>query len=195
MLYHWLQKRFSDRQPLSRYTSDNYPYPVGGGPYDQYVYAAYSALRDYYVTSYAYIGAVSIRSDDADKGSSLFDGAAYGLIAADNFPVSTDALFCNELWKGYYGSLIYKCNVVLQQVALDTTGTPEELKSLARAEARLLRGYAYFTMVRLFGNIPIIDTVLDIAGSNVPNQTLQQYMLLSSRICNMQPHTCPYNGI
>jgi hypothetical protein len=47
------KKDFLDRQPLGRYTADNYPYPTGGGPYDQYIYAAYSALRDYYVTSYA----------------------------------------------------------------------------------------------------------------------------------------------
>ncbi|HYK48045.1 MAG TPA: hypothetical protein VEV83_22860, partial [Parafilimonas sp.] len=127
------KKDFLDRQPLGRYTSDNYPYPTGGGPYDQYVYAAYSALRDYYVTSYGFIGAVSIRSDDADKGSSLFDGSTYGLIAADNFPVFTDALFCNELWKGYYGSLIYKCNVVLREVAHDSSGTSDDVKSLATA--------------------------------------------------------------
>jgi hypothetical protein len=117
---------------------------------------------------------VSIRSDDADKGSSLFDGSTYGLIAADNFPVPTDALFCNELWKGYYGSLIYKCNVALQRIASDTTGTPEDVKTLASAEARFMRGYAYFTMVRLFGNIPIVDTVLDIAQSNVPQSTPAQ---------------------
>lgn len=164
-------KKFLDRQPSARYTTDNYPYPEGGGPYDQFVYAAYSALRDYFVTSYAYIGAVSIRSDDADKGSSLFDGDGYGLIQADNFPVRVDALFGNELWKGYYSSLIYKCNVVLKQVALDTTGTPEATKTLARAEARFMRGYAYFTMVRLFGNIPLIDTVLDVSQSNVAQST------------------------
>ncbi|MBV9962283.1 MAG: RagB/SusD family nutrient uptake outer membrane protein [Parafilimonas sp.] len=161
-------KDFLNRQPLGQYTSDNYPYPVGGGPYDQFVYAAYSSLRDYKVTDYAFISAVSIRSDDADKGSSLFDGVSYGLGGADNFPVAVNAQFVNELWTAYYGDLIYKCNYVLQQVAKDTTATPEATKTLARAEARFLRGYAYFTLERLFGNIPIIDSVLDIQNSVVP---------------------------
>src|SRR5207342_3000317 len=128
-------KDFLDRQPLGRYTTDNYPYPSGGGLYDQYIYAAYSALRDYKITDYAYVGAVSIRSDDADKGSSLFDGVSYGLGGADNFPVTPDAQFGNELWTGYYGDLIYKCNLILQNVARDSTGTSEPTKILAKAEA------------------------------------------------------------
>ena len=161
------KKDFLNRQPLGRYTTDNYPYSPGGGPYDQYIFAAYSSLRDYKITDYAFLGAVSIRSDDADKGSSLFDGVSYGLGGADNFPVSADAQFANELWTAYYGDLIYKCNIVLQQVSLDSTGTPEPVKASARAEARFLRGYAYFTLERLFGNIPIVDTVLDISQSNV----------------------------
>lgn len=162
------KKDFLNRQPLGRYTTDNYPYPPGGGPYDQYIYAAYSALRDYTITDYAFIGAVSIRSDDADKGSSLFDGVSYGLGGADNFPVTPDAQFINELWKGYYGDLIYKSNLVLKNIQADSSGTAESVKALASAEARFLRGYAYFTLERLFGNIPIIDTVLDIKQSVVP---------------------------
>ncbi|MGZ4061262.1 MAG: RagB/SusD family nutrient uptake outer membrane protein [Bacteroidia bacterium] len=161
-------KNFLDRQPLGEYTSGDYPYPSGGGPYDQYIFAAYSSLRDYKVTDYAFVGAVSIRSDDADKGSSLFDGVSYGLGGADNFPVSPTAQFANELWTAYYGDLIYKCNIVLQQVAQDSSGTAESVKASAMGEARFLRGYAYFTLVRLFGNIPIIDTVLDIKNTVVP---------------------------
>ena len=161
------KKDFLDRQPLGRYTTDNFPYLPGQGIYDQYVFAAYSSLRDYKMTDYAFIAAVSIRSDDADKGSSLFDGYPY-LNGSDNFPVPPTTQFANDLWEIYYGDLIYKCNTILQQVALDSTGTSEATKTLARAEARFLRGYGYFTLVRLFGNIPIIDTVLDISQSVVP---------------------------
>lgn len=162
------KKDFLDRQRLGGYTGDNYPYPSGGGPYDQFIFSAYSALRDYKVTDYAFIGATSIRSDDADKGSSLFDGVSYGLGGADNFPVAPTAQFVNELWTAYLGDLVYKCNVVLQQVAQDSAGTAEAVKVSAMGEARFLRGYAYFTLVRLFGNVPIIDSVLSIENSVVP---------------------------
>ncbi len=162
------KKDFLNRQPLDQYTQDNYPFPPGGGIYDQYVNAAYSSLRDFLVSVYDFTAAVSIRSDDADKGSSLFDGDGYGMIAADNFPVTPITLFPNDLWKAYYSSVIYKCNVVLQQVSRDSTGTPEDTKTVARAQAKFIRGYAYFMMVRFFGNIPLIDTILDISESNVP---------------------------
>ena len=161
------KKNFLDRQPLSRYTTDNYPFPSGGGVYDQYIFAAYSSLRHYGVTSYAFIAAVSIRSDDADKGSSFADGYPY-LSGVDNFPVPAFSTMANDLWNAYYGDLIFNCNIVLQKVAQDSTGTPESVKESAMAEAKFLRGYAYFTLERLFGNIPIIDTVLDIQHSVVP---------------------------
>ncbi len=160
-------KSFLDRQPISRYTTDNYPFPSGGGVYDQYIFAAYSSLRHYGVTSYAFVAATSIRSDDADKGSSFADGYPY-LSGVDNFPVPPFSSMVNDLWNAYYGDLIYNCNLVLQKVAQDSSGTPESVKASAMAEARFLRGYAYFTLERLFGNIPIIDTVLDIKNSVVP---------------------------
>lgn len=168
------KKDFLDRHRLGGYNADNYPYPSGGGPYDQFIFAAYSALRDYKVTDYAFTGAVSIRSDDADKGSSLFDGVSYGLGGADNFPVAPTAQFVNELWTAYLGDLVYKCNVVLQQVQKDSSGTAEAVKESAIGEARFLRGYGYFMLVRLFGSVPIIDSVLDIQSSVVSQSTPEQ---------------------
>jgi len=166
------KKNFLDRQPLSRYTTDNYPFPPGGGVYDQYVFAAYSSLRHYGVSSYAFIASVSIRSDDADKGSSFADGYPY-LSGVDNFPVPPFSSMVNDLWNAYYGDLIYNCNNAIKQITPDSSGTPEQ-KASAIAEARFIRGYAYFTMERLFGNIPIIDSVLDIKNSVVPQSTPEQ---------------------
>ncbi len=161
--------KFLDRQPLGRYTIDNYPYPPGSGRYDQFVFSAYSSLRDYQVSAYPFI-ATLIRSDDADKGSSLFDGAEYGLVASDNFTMSPSTGFLNDVWNGY-SNLINKCNIILDVVKKDTTATPEATKTLAQAEARFIRSYAYFTFERLFGNIPLIDSVLTVSGSNVPQST------------------------
>ncbi len=161
------KKNFLDRQPLGQYTTGNYPYPTGGGPYDQYIFAAYANLRDWGVSVFGFIGAVSIRSDDADKGSTPAD--APDQIAMDNFTITPTTGLGNDLWTGYY-SVVTKCNVVLDQVARDSTATPEATKTLARAEARFIRGYSYFMLVRLFGNIPLVDTVLTnvTSESNIP---------------------------
>ena len=159
------KKDFLDRQPLGQYTTDNFPYPQGAGPYDQNIYAAYASLRTYQTTVFGFIGAVSIRSDDADKGSTPADAPAQ--LEMDNFPVTPTNGLTNDLWTGYYAT-ITDCNVILNQVAKDSANTPDATKLLAQGEARFLRGYAYFMLVRLFGNIPIVDTVLvNVSQSNV----------------------------
>ena len=166
ILFPGCKKDFLDRIPLGQYTTGNYPYPSGGGPYDQYIYAAYAGMRTWETSVFGFVGAVSIRSDDADKGSTPADAPTQ--IEMDNFPVTPTNGLTNDLWTGYY-SVISKCNVVLDQVGRDSSGTAEDVKTLAKAEARFLRGYSYFMLVRLFGNIPLVDTVVaDVAQSNIP---------------------------
>ena len=106
------KKNFLDRQPQGQYTEETYPYPGGSGPYDTYLFGAYSELRSFNVHSQSYIAATSIRSDDADKGSTPADGGA-NAIDMDNFPVSASNGFANTLWTGYY-TMISKCNIAVQ---------------------------------------------------------------------------------
>lgn len=163
------KKDFLDRRPQGQYTQDDYPYPGGSGPYDTYLFGAYSDLRSFNVHSQSFICAVSIRSDDADKGSTPADGGANAL-GMDNFPVTPDNGFANTLWTGHY-TLISKCNIALDQIASnkDIIATAEQ-KLQAEGEARFLRAYAYFNLVRFFGRVPLIDKVFADAAaqSNVP---------------------------
>jgi starch-binding outer membrane protein, SusD/RagB family len=151
-------KKFLDTQRQGGYDEENYPYPGGSGPYDQYILGAYSDLRGYNVHADGFIVATSIRSDDADKGSTPSDGGA-DVITMDNFPVLPNNGRANALWTGYYG-LINKCNNTLYQIGTNTAITAsEQIKIQSRAEMKFLRGYAYFMMVRLFGRVPKIDTL------------------------------------
>ncbi len=163
------RKNFLDREPQGQYTQETYPYPGGSGPYDTYLFGAYSELRTFNVHSQAFITATSIRSDDADKGSTPADGGA-NAIDMDNFPVQPNNGFANTLWLGYF-SLVNKCNIAIDQVRnnADIVATPD-VKAQSEAEARFIRGYGYFMLVRLFGRVPIIDTVFTQAASqsNVP---------------------------
>lgn len=167
------KKDFLNRKPLGQYGTENYPYPSGGGPYDQYIYAAYANLRAWEVSVFAFVGAVSIRSDDADKGST--PGDAPDQIAMDNFTITPTTGLCNDLWTGYY-SVIGKCNVVLNKVGTDSSATSAATRASAIAEARFIRGYSYFMLVRLFGNVPLVDTVFtDVtAQSNIPQSSASQ---------------------
>lgn len=186
------KKDFLDTQRQGGYDADNYPYPGGSGPYDQFIFGAYNELRAFNVHSQAFICATSIRSDDADKGSTPADGGA-NAIDMDNFPVSPSNGFGNALWLGYYG-LINKCNVTIKEVNTNTTitSTPQ-VKAQTIGEAKFLRGYAYFMLVRLFANVPIIDTVFDNPASqnNVPQSNAAKVYTLIENDLNYAASVLP----
>ncbi|RZK69896.1 MAG: RagB/SusD family nutrient uptake outer membrane protein, partial [Pedobacter sp.] len=81
---------------------------------------------------------------------------------------------CNALWTGYY-ALINKCNITLDQIANnpDLVAT-DAVKIQSEAEAKFIRGYAYFMLVRLFGRVPLVDKLSTVAGSNIPQSTSEQ---------------------
>lgn len=164
-------QKFLDTERQGAYTAENYPYPGGSGPYDQFVFGAYNDLRSYSVHVDAFVVATSIRSDDADKGSTPADGGA-SVAEMENFPVTSSNGRCNSLWTGYYG-LINKCNSAIINIdTLQSIVATEEIKLQSKAEARYLRGYAYFMLVRFFGNIPKIDTIYaDVTAQPVVRQS------------------------
>ncbi|MCG2615921.1 RagB/SusD family nutrient uptake outer membrane protein [Terrimonas sp. NA20] len=175
-------KKFLDTPRQGEYNEENYPYPGGAGPYDQFILGAYTDLRGYNVHADGFIVATSIRSDDADKGSTASDGGP-DVITMDNFPVLTNNGRANALWTGYYG-LINKCNNTIHQITIrNEIVATEEAKMQARAEARFIRGYGYFMLVRLFGRVPKIDTLFadPAAQNNVPQSTPAEiYSLIES---------------
>jgi starch-binding outer membrane protein, SusD/RagB family len=169
------KRDFLDRTLQGQYTQETYPYPGGSGPYDTYLFGAYSELRSFNVHSQSFIAATSIRSDDADKGSTPADGGS-NAITMDNFPVLPDNGFANTLWLGYF-AMVNKANIAIDQIRnnKDIVAT-DEVKVQSEAEARFLRGYAYFMLVRLYERVPLIDSVLTNAASqsNIPQSSAAQ---------------------
>lgn len=171
-----------DTQRQGGYDEENYPYPGGSGPYDQFIFGAYNELRSFNLHSQSYISITSIRSDDADKGSNVADGGANAL-SMDNFPVLANNGFVNTIWLGNY-TLITRCNSTIKEVNTNTNiVASEEIKQQTKAEARFLRAYAYFNLVRFFGRVPLIDTLFSnpAAQNNVPQSTpAQLYAFIES---------------
>lgn len=164
-----------DTQRQGGYDADNYPYPGGSGPYDQFIFGAYNELRNFNVHSQSFITAASIRSDDADKGSTPADGGA-NAISMDDFPVLPSNGFCNTLWLGYY-TLINRCNNTINEVNTNTQiVSSDQIKQQTIAEARFLRAYAYFNLVRFFGRVPLIDKLFTDPAqqNNIPQSTAIQ---------------------
>lgn len=107
------------------------------------------------VHGFAFIAATNIMSDDADKGSFALDQAnTIGVM--DDFTVTPTDQFCNTLWTGHYNG-IGACNQALKVFKTSTldAATLGELKG----EIRFLRAYYYFTLVRMFGGVPLVYQV------------------------------------
>lgn len=163
---------FLERKPLGRYTTETYP----AGGLSEYVYGMYAELRTWGVHAFAYVGITSITSDDADKGSSPADGPDQK--ALDEFTVLPNNGLINDFYKGHFAA-INKCNVVLQQSDLFKTTISESDYFLSRAEARFIRGYLYFNLVRTFGGVPKVETVLTEEGTfNIGRATKEEIYAL-----------------
>lgn len=146
---------FIEREPVGRFTEDTFP--VGGG-LSSFVFGMYADLRSFNLHTFAFVGITSIRSDDADKGSTPADGAAQREL--DEFTV----LPSNGLVAGFYRAhyeTIAQANLVLERAEELRDEVTEEEYNTARGEAFFIRGYLYFNLVRSFGGVPEIIEVLD----------------------------------
>lgn len=89
----------------------------------------------------------------------------------------------NGVVADYYRSMynvIYRANVVLDN--LDNASTDDK-RAKFEAEAKFVRAYAYFNLVRLFGDLPLVDRVIapleeDVAFTRVPEANI--YSLIVS---------------
>ena len=90
-------------------------------------------------------------SDDAAKGGFPGDQADIELI--DNFQISADNGNIETIWGIYYEG-VSRCNNVIKNVP--DIDMDESLKNRILGEAFFLRGYYYFQLCNIFGNIPLI---------------------------------------
>ncbi|MDB5137838.1 MAG: RagB/SusD family nutrient uptake outer membrane protein [Mucilaginibacter sp.] len=113
------------------------------------------------IDSFQFVIMTDIASDDGDKGSSPDD---YGdAKQIDNLQTPTTNGVINNVWTGYYKG-IARANQALN--ALQNAQFDATTKNRLIAEARFLRGYFYFNMVRLFGGVPLLDKVPTAAEAN-----------------------------
>ena len=78
----------------------------------------------------------------------------------DNFTVNADNLPVNEFWTERY-RLITQANQILKFTPqIDMV---ETTRNAFEGEARFLRAYAYFDLVRIYGDVPIVTKVPELA--------------------------------
>lgn len=152
---------FLDRKPLGTATEGDIT--VGG--VEGKVFGLYGTLRDDGVTGLPMVFMHVMRSDDAIKGSTVTDGAAYEQMA-DFFKYDkSDGWLLLDYWNAHY-KLIYACNDILQTI--DSLKLSTDGDKINQAEAKFFRAYAYFDLVRTFGQVPKIDfKIYNVGDANI----------------------------
>jgi hypothetical protein len=122
--------------------------------------------------------ASEVFSDNCFGGTGSSDGYGYQMMDEFNKLISPSdiSLFSSD-WKAYYQT-IYRCNVLLSkldQVKWDSSTVA--LKAQYKGEARFIRAFCYFDMVRLWEKVPLVLTpTLDNVPQTDPAVTYAQIM-------------------
>jgi hypothetical protein len=128
------------------------------------VSAMYGNLREWKQVAFAAIAIESLGSDDAEKGSDPSD--ATFLNKLDNFTATATEGQILDFWTGQYQE-INLANQVLDNVP--GISMSDALKQRYLAEAKFLRAYAYFRLVRAFGDVPLrLSLPKTAADYNIP---------------------------
>lgn len=128
------------------------------------VNAIYANLREWKQVAFAPIAVESIPSDDAEKGSA--PGDATFMNDFDNFTATSTQGPLSDYWNGQYQE-INLCNQVLDHI--DTIAFDQNLKNRYIGEAKFVRAYAYFRLVRAFGDVPLrLHLPKDATEFNIP---------------------------
>ncbi|HEU5185315.1 MAG TPA: RagB/SusD family nutrient uptake outer membrane protein [Gemmatimonadaceae bacterium] len=118
--------------------------------------ATYSALREWRVHVFSWLGLTEIASDDATKGSVPADAGF--LLDLDNLNFDPGNLAFSDPWGGYYRA-INLANVAIAGIS-GMNNLDAALKERLIGENKFLRAYYYFFLVRAFGGVPLITAPL-----------------------------------
>ncbi|GAB3533586.1 RagB/SusD family nutrient uptake outer membrane protein [Pontibacter brevis] len=145
---------FLDRRPLSDLTTANF-YTSAEDALAA-LNAAYDPLQwDVHSRMDWIIG--DVVGGDTDKGST--DDQDYIQIRQFQYFTHTSGIAdLNDWWSQLYDG-VYRSNLVLERVP--PIEMDETLKARILGEAKFLRAHYYFTLVKAFGRVPIITSVLN----------------------------------
>ncbi|MEJ7828906.1 MAG: RagB/SusD family nutrient uptake outer membrane protein [Segetibacter sp.] len=139
------KKSFIELNPISTVSSDVL-YKTDKD-YQDAVVGIYNGLRSPYQSFWQF---GDLRGDDTKHEPA----SGLELIRIDNFTMDNDDAVLRNSWRDYY-IIITRANTVLSNIETADTSI---VKNKARhiGEAKFLRALAYFDMVRIFGDVPII---------------------------------------
>lgn len=143
-------KKFLDRQPLSKDFNDL----TGAQQLDALSFTMYSTVQTYAgFSNLPWVDFNSIRDDDAQKGSSTTDGAEINA-EFETFQYTKDDWATDSYWNDHY-TLIGLANQLLYTV--DSLKFSGDLVNRNIGEAKFMRAYSFFELVKAYGDVPLIN--------------------------------------
>jgi hypothetical protein len=147
-----------DQNPISTAPVENfYKQP---GDFIQAVNAVYNGLAKYPDRL------LNLSETRSDNLYAVSDGGVRDWEGINSFhkTIAGNA-YVNEAWATNYNA-IFKANTILEKLNEFGTGILDSaLSKRLEAEAKFLRGFYYFDLVRCFGRVPVIDKTLTVAES------------------------------
>lgn len=134
------------------------------------VSAMYANLREWNNIAFAPIAVESMGSDDVEKGSTASDATFFN--DYHKFTITAGDAQLGGFWKGQYQNINF-ANQILTNVPGITMD--ETLKAGYLAEAKFIRAYSYFRLVRAFGDVPLrLSLPKDASEYNLPRTAKAQ---------------------
>ncbi|MDP4262770.1 MAG: RagB/SusD family nutrient uptake outer membrane protein [Bacteroidota bacterium] len=166
-------KKFLDRKPLSPTLNDV------SSVADAQALNLYSILNTYAgFNTLPWLDFNSIRDDDAQKGSSTTDGGEINT-EFETFQYTKDDWATNTYWDDHY-YMINKANQLL--FTLDSLKLTDGNSLRNYGEAHFFRAYAYFELVKAYGEVPKIDFYFTDASKGIkPKSTVADIYTLIDR--------------
>ena len=145
-------KTFLDVAPIGQQTSATFF--ANAADATAAVTSCYGHLNEWRVAGFAHLAITSITSDDAEKGS--VPGDAGFLNDFDNFTFTATQFEIDDYWTGQYAG-VNLCNQCIDNIPKITMDAGLQARLIA--EAKFIRAYHYFNLVRAFGGVPKVDHV------------------------------------
>ncbi|WP_159477521.1 RagB/SusD family nutrient uptake outer membrane protein [Dyadobacter sp. 3J3] len=142
------QDSFLDTDPQGKQAGD--VFWVNESDATKAVNAMYANLRSFDNIAFGSVAIESLGSDETEKGSSSSD--ATFLNTYDNFSVGSTDGQLGAFWSAQYKNINYANQVLDNIPAITMTAA---LKDRYLAEAKFIRAYSYFRLVRAFGDVPL----------------------------------------
>lgn len=158
------KKDFIERMPVSTATVDAV-YKTNKDFQDA-VNGVYTVMKNQYQNFWIF---GDLRADDSwhALGNDAF------LVSVNTFSMSSGADLMLSSWRNYY-NMVNRTNMVISQLE---NADPAVVTNKDRymGEAKFLRAFAYFDMVRIWGNLPLVTKPLTIAEAyQTPRQSVEK---------------------